>query len=32
MQSEALDYYKQSKQVASIIGNQLMIKKLTNVI
>lgn len=29
---EALEYYKQSKQVATIIGNKLMIDKLVSII
>jgi len=30
--SEAVDWYKQSKQIAIIIDNQLMISKLTPII
>jgi tetratricopeptide (TPR) repeat protein len=32
MRQEAVEYYKQSKQVATIIDNQLMISKLTRII
>ena len=32
LKNEALEYYKQSKQVAIIIDNQLMINKLTGII
>ena len=28
LKSEALEYYKQSKQIAIIINNQLMVEKL----
>lgn len=32
LKNEAVEYYKQSKQIAIIINNQLMISKLTIII